>query len=67
MPNSDPIEETKFACRTPSCTYFVWASYQEDAAFLPDDECPLCGGDVVDTDEKREVVRPLKTFIDQPH
>jgi transcription initiation factor IIE alpha subunit len=58
------ITETRFTCRNPDCQYTIWTSYEEDSSFLPDDKCPICGGQVVDSDETRQVTRPLKTFID---
>jgi hypothetical protein len=58
------FEETRFACNHPGCNYSVWASYEEDSAFLPERPCPECHqGELIDTDEKREVTRTTKTFI----
>jgi hypothetical protein len=35
--------------------------------FLPEGTCPKCNkGHLIDTDEKREVTREAKTFIDAP-
>jgi transcription initiation factor IIE alpha subunit len=60
------ITETRFTCRNPDCQYTVWASYEEDSSFLPDDKCPICGGQVVVSDETRQITRSLKTFNDVP-
>jgi ssDNA-binding Zn-finger/Zn-ribbon topoisomerase 1 len=59
------IEETAFKCNNPDCDYVEWASYEEPSAFLPEGICPKCNkGELIDTDEKREVTRALKQFID---
>ncbi len=61
------FEETCFRCNNPSCGYQVWASYEEDSAFLPDEDCPNChAGKLIDTDEKRHVTRAANAFIDAP-
>lgn len=55
------IEENKFQCDNARCGFVSWASYHEDACFLPMADCPVCHkGKVLDTDETRIVNRPLK-------